>query len=360
MSETPVQYRRLPGRGRRGWLVMSARCSLWLAPDHLLALESVGVNEEYKRFYFRDIQSITIEQTRTALLWNCVLGVLAVCIGVLFYAFSESAGPGAGAAFLVTGGIISGLCLLFLIVSFLRGPSCICRIKTAVQTEALTALNRTHAAQKALAIIKPLIEQAQGTLSAGQAVNPVEPVPVSALQPATPRPVVPQPIPAPQAASGNEWRVHIGLFAALVLDALVGFVSHLYPHWRLYFTCSSLLLLGISALSITALVRQRAAMMSDALKSLTVVTFAWNIVVLCGVFVYGFIARITYTITHQGQLPTHIDFYSLYGFPIAALVSDVVELALGVAGLILTSMHISSRTKAGPAPAPEAPSQPLA
>jgi hypothetical protein len=354
MSEAAIKYRRLPGRGRRGGIMMTARCSLWLAPDHLLAVDTVWVNEEYKRFYLRDIQAITIEQTRTALLWNCVLGVVAVCMGALFYAFSESAGPGGGrVGFLVTGGVISGVCLLFLIISYLRGPSCICRVRTAVQTEVLPSLGRTHAAQRTLDIVKPLIEQAQGTLSPGQLPTPA--TAETAPKPATaPRPAIPTPATVVQHRSNG--RIHAVLFSLLELDALVGFVSHLYPGWRLYSTCSALLLLGITGMSITALVKQREALLSDGVKSLTVATFAWNMVVLCAIFIYGFIARLMYAMTHPGRLPTHINFYALGWFKQLSLVSDVVEIAFGATGMVLIYLHMTSQSRAAE---PEPP-QPIA
>jgi len=370
MSESAIKYRRLPGRRLRGYVLwifvvislifpsFAALFGLWLGPDHLLSVRTVWFNEDYKRFYFRDIQSITIEQNQNALVWNYVLGVLAICICALFYAFSESAGPGGGTGFMVTGGIISGLFLLLLIISFLRGPSCICRIRTAVQTEELKALGRTHAAQRTLSIVKPLIEQAQGTLSVSQVASQAAVIP----PPPNPRPAAPQsalPGASPVIGREGEGRYHAMLFTLMVLDALVGFFSHLHPHWRLYFTCSSILFLGVSGLSITALVRQRTAIMPDSLKSLTVGTFAWDFLVLATVFVYGFIARIAYSVEHEGQLPTHIDFYAMDGFKQASLVADVLELALGVAGLILVLMYFNNQGKTPDAPAPQEPAQPI-
>ena len=46
--------RKLPGR-RRGFLFGS---SVWMGPDHLLLVKSARFREDYKRFYFRDIQAI--------------------------------------------------------------------------------------------------------------------------------------------------------------------------------------------------------------------------------------------------------------------------------------------------------------
>ena len=63
MSEPPFKYRRLPGRGRRKQglvFLAAAHSSLWLGPDHLLSVDRIWMNEEYKRFYFRDVQAITV------------------------------------------------------------------------------------------------------------------------------------------------------------------------------------------------------------------------------------------------------------------------------------------------------------
>jgi len=64
-------------------------------------------------------------------------------------------------------------------------------------------------------------------------------------------------------------------------------------------------------------------------------------------------------VEHEGQLPTHIDFYAMDGFKQASLVADVLELALGVAGLILVLMYFNNQGKTPDAPAPQEPAQPI-
>jgi hypothetical protein len=351
VNESPIKYRRLPGRGRRGWVIVATRCSLWLGPDHLLDVQSMGVNEEYKRYYFRDIQSISIEQNRTALMWNYIYGIVAVCMGALFYAFSESAGPGAGAtAFLVTGGIISGICLVALIVNFLRGPSCICRLRTAVQMQELPSLARTHAAQRTLAIVKPLIEQAQGTLSgselgaaaaAGQIAQAPPQPGKSAISPGAAMEVVVQ-----QQSKGY---MHLTLFAALMIDAVDGFLTIAHPRWHTLDIVNIIFTLGILAFSLTTLVRQRRAILPDGLKKITVATFVWNIASMAIVFLYSYFYQVSYVIAHPGTEPSHTDLYSLWGYTTLALVVNTLEMILGIAGLILSIMHILSRRQAAAA-----------
>ena len=51
------------------------RYTLWQGPDHLLQIYSrLGV-EDYKRFYFNDIQAIITRKTRLGSVLNFVLGV---------------------------------------------------------------------------------------------------------------------------------------------------------------------------------------------------------------------------------------------------------------------------------------------
>src|SRR5262249_54585927 len=67
-------YQSLPGRGRRSGFVSfgiaSGWCSLWLGPDHLLAVDSKNYQEEYKRFYYRDIQAFIARRTKRVLAMN--------------------------------------------------------------------------------------------------------------------------------------------------------------------------------------------------------------------------------------------------------------------------------------------------
>ena len=63
----------------------------------------------------------------------------------------------------ITLGIITGIFGFFLFLNLLRGPTCSCHLRTAVQHEELPSLRRVRNAEKVLARIRPLIEAAQGT-----------------------------------------------------------------------------------------------------------------------------------------------------------------------------------------------------
>jgi hypothetical protein len=166
------QYHRLtrPAVYSSGRIIvaLSWRQSLWLAQDHLLSIRSNRFVEEYRRFYFRDIQAVTIRKTRRREFWNVVLSlVLLLCLGFFIarmvqFGFSSDLWPW----FVLLGFV--GLPLLF---NNLRGPTCTCYMRTAVQVEELPSMNRLRKAQKILARIRPLIAAAQGELTAQQVSN---------------------------------------------------------------------------------------------------------------------------------------------------------------------------------------------
>jgi hypothetical protein len=154
MADQP--YKRLSGRGNslRVTNTPFARFSLWLGEDHVLQSCSYGYSEEYRRFYFRDIQAIVLRKT---LVWTVVnvVCIIVVCLSALSW-FAGDVG-------LKTFGAICGIpFLLFLVFNLLLGPTCECRLLTAVQTEPLPSLSRMRSARKAIGTILPLIERTQG------------------------------------------------------------------------------------------------------------------------------------------------------------------------------------------------------
>jgi hypothetical protein len=149
-----------PGSRRTFFAVSGTRSRLWLGEDHLLLVESTMTSEEYRRFYFRDIEAIVIRRTIAGLVWNWVLGGLLVAtVGPFLLAWnSDRTTPG----YLITAGVLALFWGVILLVHVLRGPSCQTHIRTAVQTELLATLARVPAARKALARLQPLILGAQG------------------------------------------------------------------------------------------------------------------------------------------------------------------------------------------------------
>jgi membrane-bound ClpP family serine protease len=124
-----------------------------LGQDHLLYISAGIFVEEYKRFYFKDIQSLIIHKTKS---WN-VWVILLACLGVLFLIVTiSSADTGA-----IVAGIIAGLLFSILAVNLIMGPTCAAHIQTAVQTEQLHCMVRIKKAQKVMDSLKPHILHSQ-------------------------------------------------------------------------------------------------------------------------------------------------------------------------------------------------------
>jgi hypothetical protein len=147
-------------------VVSMSRSSLWLGSDHLLLAECTGYSESYKRFYFRDIQSITIRATSARMIWNLILiPIVLICLACCDYPSLAAGtfGPGTVVALIIA--FLFGIPLL---VNNLFGATCACQIRTAVQTEDLPSLRRVRQTRKILRRIEPLITAAQGQLAAGE------------------------------------------------------------------------------------------------------------------------------------------------------------------------------------------------
>lgn len=148
-----------PPRRTAGFAIVTVtRSNLWLGSDHLLCVESEGFNESYRRFYFRDIQAITLRKTQRALVTGLVTGLLAGLFAVLMVSVSDVAGKWLLA-------ILATLCGIPFLLNLLYGPTCECELRTAVQTEKVPSMSRVRRARRVLHRIRPLIAEAQGQLS---------------------------------------------------------------------------------------------------------------------------------------------------------------------------------------------------
>jgi hypothetical protein len=165
MAETTYQRLTRDRISRQFAVFAASRVSLWLGGDHLLLVESNGFTETYKRFYFRDIQAITIQETTRRRVWNVVLMIpLAIClIGLLV-----SSLPAANVPVMIMWSIFAVVLAVPFVVNNIRGTACVSQLRTAVQTEDLGSLSRVRQAQKVLEKIRPLIVGAQGQLTAAE------------------------------------------------------------------------------------------------------------------------------------------------------------------------------------------------
>jgi hypothetical protein len=145
-------YRRLPGRGRRKGSFLSLTSpisSAWVGPDHVLAVDLYGAAEDYRRFYFREIQAFGVKRTRRYEIWAAVLVPLLVA-----FLWATLAATDESRWFLGAMALFFGLCLA---IHLLRGPTCRCYVLTRVGREELGAFSRLRTARKALDALRPLV-----------------------------------------------------------------------------------------------------------------------------------------------------------------------------------------------------------
>lgn len=151
-------YRRLPGRGHQLMgVVPYMRTSLWAGSDHLLAVRHGFGFEQYRRFFYGEIEAILIQENRHRWIWSCLLAAPALPCLIVVGAAVAFANWWLAAAAAVPALVIAGL----VFVNTLRGPACTCHLRTAAQQAALPALSRMGHARRAVEMLRPLIAAAQ-------------------------------------------------------------------------------------------------------------------------------------------------------------------------------------------------------
>lgn len=291
----PVQYTRLPGSGlsrKGGSFIAVARisCRLWLGDDHLLQVESAGgYSESYKRFYFRDIQTVIIQKTRSWIIANIILGFLTGGFLILAVSTIPQNSPSRWTGDEIAGGIFLGSVVfvfgLLLLVNLTRGATCRCYLKTAVHLQELSSLRRYRNAQKILARIRPLIESAQG----GATAEMLAPQYAALLANADATPAAPGQFArvADSTVSAYRSRAHQILFFALLGDAVAAVLNIFLP-------CAPVVLLDITTGAVLAgavviaLVKQNQTDLNFAVRVLT-----WITAVFVGIgYITGYVIMI--------------------------------------------------------------------
>jgi hypothetical protein len=159
MADEPKYKRLTRARPRARFAIISTgNSSVWLGPDHLLCIDSNGYTENYKRFYFRDIQAFIARKTDGYKYASLVLGLIGVFLGIIAVITSDSVGR-------IILFSAAGLFLLCMSLNLLFGPTTLCYLQTAVQVEFLPSIRRLRKARKILNLIRPLIASAQGEVA---------------------------------------------------------------------------------------------------------------------------------------------------------------------------------------------------
>jgi hypothetical protein len=260
MAKSNKEYTRLPG-SKKGFFL--GRFTLWQGPDHLLHLFARFGVEDYKRFYFSDIQAIIIRKTVVGKIQNCTLAGLA-----LMFLLSALAVADVGTIFLNGWAVFSifmaAIVLVFLLINTLKGPTCETKLLTAVQTEKLCSLNRLKSALKVVDRLRPLIRRAQRSIPREEYTQtPVGPKGRNAPQNSNPARIAEK-----KDGKNDNGRAHMVLFGLLIFDGLLAasefFVLHVLPTML-----SSFAGLCIGIVVIVALVRQHNSDLPGALRTVT-------------------------------------------------------------------------------------------
>lgn len=145
-------------RGSKSKGFMGSHGSLWWGDDHLLLVQNMVYNQNYRRFFFKDIQALLITPNSWQLWWGLSWGSIMLLFASLAFIWRSTEG-----AFWP----LAILALLFLVVfltNLIQGPFCTTHIQTRVQTCKLPMV-RIKRARKIFQEIGSRIEQEQGSLS---------------------------------------------------------------------------------------------------------------------------------------------------------------------------------------------------
>jgi hypothetical protein len=148
-----MPYTKISNGGLLMTLIPGLRTKLYLGTDHLLLIEQLILVERYKRFYFHDIQVITATQSARWIVFGAIWGFLALLTALLFLVHNPVT--------VAIGTFFTALFGLAFVHNIVVGPTCIVRLRTAVQTHRVAPLERIRDFRRGIATIEPLIRAAQ-------------------------------------------------------------------------------------------------------------------------------------------------------------------------------------------------------
>jgi len=255
--------------------------SLWMEQDHLIVCTGYGLFlpflEEYRRFFFRDIQGIQIsinQRRHTVTVILVILTFLVLC-SLLLAALAGKSWLGL-TVFL---GVAAVFLLAALVLNLSRGPTCTVIMKTAVQTVRLKSVTRLPAAERLLFLLQPLIEKEQSDLPS---LPPQQPAalssPTSTLpsRTATSPPIAPPPAPPPHDTNLFWHWLTGGLMLTWTVLALADYFSQLV--WISLIRI--LVLFALLLTPIVALIRQRQGKSPAAFAVISWLGLAFSLILL--------------------------------------------------------------------------------
>jgi hypothetical protein len=284
MAQAGQTYQRLPGRGRRyhGFLGVGGvnRCKLWLGSDHLLLVENAYFQEDYKRFYYRDIQAFIIRKTWHYAARNYTVGALAVLCLL--------------SAMLSGSWLLAGLGVIFMAalgVNVWQGPTCACHIRTAVQQEELPSLCRLKNAERAIAMVQARAGREQGKLESDALLNSIAQTVSEPTSPAKKEELA-------STRRHEPGNYHWYLFGLLLVNAAWGAAGFVFAHPVIQ-SVTAVFIVVILVFAIVAAIKQSRSDIPIAAQRIV-----WAVLVFEALFVFG-IMQSAAIIEGIGRAQTH-------------------------------------------------------
>jgi hypothetical protein len=266
MNEPRPNYVRLPGRGKTLAFSMfsSETQRLYMSNDHLLVVRDSRSEETHKKFYYNDIQAITVQSNSdfiVMLVFHLVL--LAIIFGLGILAVVSTLGDSLGVY--VVFGLLAVIPFIYFVKNLIQGKTCSVRLHTAVQVQELTALRRISVARSSLDLLKTHIESAQGRWQEDQ------PSAISSESPA-----IQATANVTKQAMTKEVKtltatIHRLAYGGVLVIGTALLADVVFTHW-LKDTIEAVFLLVVIGLLFTAVIRQHNSTLSDRIKTWTWVT----------------------------------------------------------------------------------------
>ena len=316
MTAEKSSYRRLPGK-KKGFLI--GHHTLWQGDDHLLQIYSRFGVEDYKRYYFDDIQALITRKTASGRIQNIVCGGLSGLFFVLAVAF--------GGGWIYFHSAVAAAILLILLINVLRGPTCETVLLTAVQTEKLYSLHRLKKTELVMNRLRSIIESRQGRIDP----NLFNEQSVFSSAQATSRPQGGAKR-SLKAQKNERGRVHLFLFALLAADGLIVAASFMLTHGALTLL-GSIITMALGICVVVALVKQHESNLKRPLRTLTWAALGY----VCFSFIAGYIISMGIAFKHPEILRNQWELFKLLSTTSpweSPLIMTVNIIAIGGAALI--------------------------
>ena len=144
---------------------------LLLVDDHILQCNTIAGSEEYRRFFFKDLKSITVFRTIASKINNIIMSILALIFTLLIIVIYFFASRDALEVVGVILGVIVLIDIIILVINIIKGPSSKTIITTLNSQDTLVLSGRFYKTKKVIDSLREYIVKEQGEFSQRDIVN---------------------------------------------------------------------------------------------------------------------------------------------------------------------------------------------